>query len=55
MAISSAFERTLIYRIESFAGAVLGIFIWVGHAVKGPSKFWVGQREWCTLGRISFG
>ena len=27
----------------------------LGRPVKGPSKFWVGQQEWCTWGRISFG
>jgi len=27
----------------------------MGRPVKGPSKFWVGQQEWCTWGRISFG
>jgi len=27
----------------------------LGRPVKGPSKCWVGQQEWCTWGRISFG
>jgi len=27
----------------------------MGRPVKGPSKFWVGQQEWCMWGRISFG
>jgi len=27
----------------------------MGRPVKGSSKFWVGQQQWCTWGTISFG
>ena len=27
----------------------------MGRPVKGPSKFWVGQQEWCTWGRFHLG
>jgi len=50
---TSTYIPNFIETEETFSGAVLGILL--GRPVKGPSKFWVGQQEWCTWGRISFG
>ena len=50
--IERAFSRTPQGRLQEFS---FGSASHLGRPVKGPSKFWVGQQEWCTWGRISFG